>query len=72
MFFCKKREQRSFDREQLRPVIRASICTGERVACFQERVSGKLHEVMLVRNEADFKEFCRLYGINPEEVETVN
>ncbi len=45
--------------EQYEPVIRSSICTGEQVACMRERETGKLHEVMLLRTEADREEFCR-------------
>ena len=50
--------------EQYEPVIRSSICTGEQVACMRERETGKLHEVMLLRTEADREEFCRLTGIS--------
>jgi hypothetical protein len=50
--------------EQYEPVIRSSICTGEQVACMRERETGKLHEVMLLRTEADREEFCRLAGIS--------
>ncbi len=47
--------------EQYEPVIRSSI---EQVACMRERETGKLHEVMLLRTEADREEFCRLAGIS--------
>jgi hypothetical protein len=30
----------------------------------RERETGKLHEVMLLRTEADREEFCRLAGIS--------
>ena len=30
----------------------------------RERETGKLHEVMLLRTEADREEFCRLTGIS--------
>lgn len=59
-----------FDRECLRPVIRASICTGERVAGFKNLRSGKFSEVMLISSDADLDEFCALYGLSPGELPT--
>ena len=68
---AKRSPTRSFDRAQKRPVIRASICTGEKTACLQDRRTGKLEEVMLLRDKADFEEFLQTYGLSAEEVETV-
>ena len=53
------------------PVIRASICTGEKVACMRDRESGKLHELMLVRTEEDLKRFCRAYGLGAKDIRTI-
>lgn len=65
MFLKKKRTPMpiEFDRENLRPVIRSSICTGERVAGFKDLRTGRFSEVMLVRSQADLDEFRFLYGI---------
>lgn len=72
MFWRRKREEhRSFDHAKKRPVIRASICTGEQTACFQDRETGRLEEVMLLRTPEDRAAFCRMYGIREEELETV-
>ena len=60
-----------FSAEDFEPVIRASICTGEKVACMREKASGKLHEVMLIRTEDDRAELCRRYGLRPEQIRTV-
>ncbi len=60
-----------FAPEEYEPVIRASICTGEKVACMREKASGKLYEVMLIRTEADRDAFCRRYGLSPEQIRTV-
>lgn len=71
MFFSwKKQENRSYDREKLRPVIRCSICTGERVAGFRDKSTGKFSEVMLIRNIGDLEEFRRLYNIDEAEIPT--
>ncbi len=60
-----------FDPAEFEPVIRASICTGERVACMREKDTGKLHELMLIRTEEDLKTFCRRYRVAEENVKTV-
>lgn len=60
----KKAEVRAYDRENLTPALRCSICTGERVAGFRDRRDGRFKEVMLIRSDADLAEFCRLYGLD--------
>lgn len=63
MFFKKKREIKTYDREKLRPVIKASICNGEQVAGFRDIHTGAFEEVMLIRGDDDLAEFMRMYGI---------
>lgn len=70
MLFRKKQEVRTYDPAVQRPVIRASICTGERTAGFRNLQTGKFTEVMLVRTEADLREFRRLYGLGDGEIAT--
>lgn len=70
MLFRKKQEVRTYDPAVQRPVIRASICTGERTAGFRNLQTGKFTEVMLVRTEADLREFRRLYGLGNGEIST--
>lgn len=71
MFRKKKPEALDFDRANLRPVIRSSICTGERVAGFRDIRSGKISEIMLIRSDADLDEFCSLYGLSSSDISTV-
>ena len=52
------------DPERQKPVIRASICTGEQVAGFKSRNGGEFHEVMLIRDNDDLKEFMKAYGLD--------
>ena len=56
----------TYDPAVLRPVIRASICTGEKTAGFTEIATGRFREVMLVKNEADLRKFREQYGIEGE------
>ena len=57
MFGKKKRviEKFPYDPEKQEPVVRASICTGEKVAGFRDRDGGTLHEVTLIRDYEDMK-----------------
>ena len=57
-----------FDRENQKPVIRSSICTGEQVAGFKDLHTGKFTEIMLVRDNEDMEEFTKKYGISREEI----
>ncbi len=66
--FRKKKKQETYDRENQKPVIRASICTGEQVAGFQDIHTGKFHEVQLIRNDRDLEEFLERYGIDEANV----
>ena len=52
-------------------MIRASICTGERVGCMREKTTGKLHELMLIRTDGDLERFCNSFGLDREKVKTV-
>lgn len=58
----------SYDKENLRPVIRASICNGEQVAGFKNIHTGKFSEVMSIKSEKDREEFLGKYGIMREDV----
>lgn len=66
--FKKKVQKRTFDRDHLKPVIRASICTGEQVAGFKNIHTGTFSEVMLIKNSKDMDEFLEIYNISVDEV----
>ncbi len=68
--FWRKKEKRDYDRENLTPMIRVSICTGEQTAGFRNKRTGKFSEIMLIRNNSDLAEFLEAYGISPEELTT--
>lgn len=57
-----------FDRQHQRPVIRASICTGEQVAGFKDLRTGRFTEIMLIKSNEDLEEFTSKYGISREEI----
>ena len=66
MFFKKKIQNKTYDRENTKPVIKASICNGEQVAGFKDLRTGKIEEVMLIRNETDLKLFKSQYNIKDD------
>ena len=66
--FKKKNVKKSYDRECMKPVIRASICTGEQVAGFKDIQTGKLEEIMLIKSPKDLDDFKNMFGIT-EEIE---
>ncbi len=61
--FSKKKIVHSYDKDSKRPVIKASICTGEQVAGFKDIHTGKIEDIMLVKTSADIEKFKEMYGI---------
>lgn len=70
MLFRRKPKKQDYDRENLRPVIRASICTGEQSAGFRNIHTGKFTEYALIRTDADLREFLETYDIPPDAITT--
>ena len=68
--FRRKVKKYAYDRENLKPVVRSSICTGEQVAGFKNIHTGKFSEVMLIRNSGDLEEFLEIYDLSQEDVVT--
>ena len=48
VMFGKKKTTIEYDKTTMTPVIHASICTGEQVAGFKNKETGKFEEVMLI------------------------
>ena len=67
MFFTRKKlRQETYDPGLKKPMIRVSICTGEKVAGFVYHADGHFEEVALLRSEQDLQEFKDRYGITGE------
>ena len=69
--FSKKKDpspERIYDAEIEKPIIRASICTGERTAGFKNLRTGAFREVMLIRDRKDLDSFMKTCGI--EHIDT--
>ena len=66
--FKKKTVTKTDDKNNKKPVIKASICNGEQVAGFKDIHTGKIEEIMLIYEQADLEVFKKMYGID-EEIE---
>ncbi len=64
--FNRKPVEKTYDKENKKPIIKASICNGEQVAGFKDIRTGRIEEVMMIKNSADLNEFKRMYGITEE------
>lgn len=70
MFFKKGKKSmaQAYDKTGKIPVLRASICTGEKVAGFKDAATGKFEELMLIRSEEDIRQFLHAYGVREGEL----
>lgn len=64
--FKEKISAQTYDKSRQKPVIKASICNGEQIAGFKDLHTGKIEEVMLIKNPADLERFKKMYGIEDE------
>lgn len=64
----KRIKKKTYDKVNQKPVVRSSICTGEKVAGFKDIHTGKFTDVMLIRDDKDLNEFMRQYGIGKDEI----
>lgn len=61
-------QKQQYDKTKQKPIIRASICTGEKVAGFKDLATGQFSEIMLIRNDGDLYEFMQSYGVEKDEI----
>ena len=57
-------EEKSFDREKQIPVLRCSICNGERVAGFKNIHTGEFREERFIQSASELEDFKQEYGIS--------
>ena len=58
-----------YDPDTMIPVIRSSICTGEKVAGFKNKKDGHFTEVMLIVTPGDERHFKDMYGLDTVKTE---
>jgi hypothetical protein len=64
IFREKPEETQLFPPEEYTPVIRSSICTGEKVAGFKDKTGGHFTEVMLISTPEDEATFMTAFGLS--------
>ncbi len=64
--FGKKRkiQKKTYDPAKQQPILKCSICNGERVAGFKDLETGKFEEVMYIKNDADLRTFQEMYSVS--------
>lgn len=64
MLWKKKQPQTvAYDKDNWKPVLRCSICTGEQVAGLKNLHTGEFKAGTLIKNEKELKQFMAQYGI---------
>jgi hypothetical protein len=63
MFRKKQLPQKDYDRENWKPILKCSICNGERVAGFKNIHTGEFREELFIQEEAQLEEFRQRYKI---------
>ena len=72
LFRKRKRENtESFDRTRKALAVRASICTGERVAGFVDLETGNFEEAEYIGSDAQLQDFMKRYGIREDELKKI-
>ena len=59
----KKTTTKSYNPETEYPMIRASICTGEKTAGIKDKATGHVRDTRLIRNDDELAEFMREFNI---------
>lgn len=59
----KRKEKKTYDKENKRAVLRCSICNGERVAGFKDIHTGHFEEIMFIKTDRDLDEFMEMYDV---------
>ena len=74
LLFHRKKEKKGFtgyDPSICSPVLRCSICTGEQVAGFVDRKTGKFQEVAMIASEEDLEQSLKTYQISRQELKKI-
>ena len=69
--FHRKQPSHPYDPARQTPALRCSICTGEQVAGFRDKATGKFEDVALIRSPGDLDAFCRAYGVDAASLEKI-
>lgn len=65
-----KKHSKYYDRENYTPILRSSICTGEKTAGFINNHTGHFYDIMLINSEKDLKYFLKTYSVDKTDLKT--
>ena len=71
MSWFHKNSKPAFDAETLQPAVRKSYCNREMSFGFIEKATGKFREYGGATSQKELEEFCKRYGIRPEDLKTI-
>ena len=58
-----------YDPNVEKPIVKSSICTGEKTAGFKDLTTGKYRDVMAIKSDADLQQFMKDYGLETIDTE---
>lgn len=70
-WFRHKEKAPAYDAEKLQPAVRKSFCNREMTLGFLEKDSGKFRAHCGAVTRQEVEEFCKQYGIRPEDLKTI-
>ena len=68
-WFKRPLAETKFDPEVEKPIVKSSICTGEKTAGFKNIKTGKYREVVAIKNDGDLRDFMRKCGVDSIDTE---
>ena len=71
LFGKKKIEKIDYNKAEKQPAVKSSICTGEMVAGFIDIDTGKFHDYMLIKNDAELELFCMRCDIESSDLKRI-
>ena len=70
MLWFRKEKKPAYDLEKLQPAVRKSYCNREMTLGFIDRATGQFRAVCGANSQRELEDFCRDYGIRPEDLKT--
>lgn len=52
-----------------KPIVKSSICTGEKTAGFKDIKTGKYRDVVAIKSDTDLREFMKKYNLDSIDTE---
>ena len=70
-WFHRKMKALPFDPSKLQPAVRKSYCNREMTLGFLDKQTGRFIEHCGATSQRQVEEFCRSFGVKPEDLKTI-